>query len=136
MLPSAQQLVRENQDIRRSAGDPSIHANPGAIGKALRSGAVMNYAPDAVAGLAPVPQGAIAKRLDAYFEIYKKGSTIRTELFAGLSTFLALSYIFIVNPAILSKAGIDPSVSLFATLVVSAGATLVMGLWARLPFVV
>ena len=78
----------------------------------------------------------ISKALDSYFQISQKGSDIRTELFAGLSTFLSLSYIFIVNPAILSKAGIDPSVSLFATLAISAAATLVMGLWAKLPFVV
>ena len=47
-----------------------------------------------------------------------------------------MSYIFVVNPAILTKAGIDPSVSLFATVAISAAATLVMGFWARLPFVV
>jgi AGZA family xanthine/uracil permease-like MFS transporter len=76
------------------------------------------------------------KLIDEYFEISKKGSDFKTELLAGLSTFLALSYIFVVNPAILSKAGIDPSVSLFATVVISAAATLTMGLWARLPFVV
>ncbi len=73
--------------------------------------------------------------LDRYFGITKLGSSIRVELLAGLSTFLSLSYIFIVNPAILAEAGIDKSFALFATIVASALATLAMGLWARLPFV-
>jgi adenine/guanine/hypoxanthine permease len=82
------------------------------------------------------PKSAFLRAIDSYFEITKKNSDLKTEVLAGASTFLALSYIFVVNPAILSKAGIDTSVSLFATLVISAAATLVMGLWARLPFVV
>jgi AGZA family xanthine/uracil permease-like MFS transporter len=73
--------------------------------------------------------------LDRFFGISAKGSTVSRELLAGLSTFLALSYIFVVNPAILDNAGINKNVSLFATLVISAAATLAMGLWARLPFV-
>ena len=62
--------------------------------------------------------------------------TIPTEFIAGLSTFIALSYIFVVNPAILAQGGIPTAVSLFATIAISAGATLLMGLWARLPFAV
>ena len=73
--------------------------------------------------------------IDRYFGVTEKGSTVPREILAGLSTFLALSYIFVVNPAILDNAGINKNVSLFATLVISAAATLVMGLWARLPFV-
>jgi AGZA family xanthine/uracil permease-like MFS transporter len=73
--------------------------------------------------------------LDNYFEISKLGSSIRIELLAGLSTFLSLSYIFIVNPAILAEAGMDKSFALFATIIASALATLIMGIWARLPFV-
>ncbi len=79
---------------------------------------------------------APSDRLDQFFEIRAKGSTVRRELLGGLSTFFALSYIFIVNPAILEHAGIDKSVTLFATIIASALATLAMGLWARLPFVV
>jgi AGZA family xanthine/uracil permease-like MFS transporter len=74
--------------------------------------------------------------IDKYFRISERGSTISTEILAGLSTFLALSYIFVVNPSILSQAGVSTSVSLFATIAISAGATLLMGLWARLPFAV
>lgn len=76
------------------------------------------------------------KALDRYFEITKLGSTLRIEVLAGISTFLALSYIFVVNPAILSEAGIDKSAVFFATVIGSVLATLAMGLWAKKPFAV
>jgi AGZA family xanthine/uracil permease-like MFS transporter len=74
------------------------------------------------------------EKLTRYFGINDLGSTIPIELLGGLSTFLALSYIFVVNPAILAEAGMDRAAVLFATVLASAGATLLMGLWARLPF--
>jgi AGZA family xanthine/uracil permease-like MFS transporter len=74
------------------------------------------------------------QKIDNYFGITKSGSNFRTEIFAGVSTFLALSYIFVVNPAILGEAGINTSVAFFATIFGSVVATLLMGLWARLPF--
>jgi adenine/guanine/hypoxanthine permease len=77
-----------------------------------------------------------ATSLDRYFQITQRGSTVPTEVLAGVSTFLALSYIFVVNPAIMSQGGVPLAVSLFATIAISAGATLVMGVWARLPFAV
>jgi AGZA family xanthine/uracil permease-like MFS transporter len=76
------------------------------------------------------------KKINAFFEIEHRGSNIRTELLAGISTFLSLSYIFVVNPAILSVMGLSTSAIFFATVVGSVIATLVMGLWARLPFAV
>ncbi len=76
------------------------------------------------------------KRLDDFFGITRLGSSFRIEIFAGLSTFLSLSYIFVVNPAILSAAGINTSVAFFATILGSVIATLLMGVWARLPFAV
>jgi AGZA family xanthine/uracil permease-like MFS transporter len=76
----------------------------------------------------------VNKLLQSYFQITEKGSSISTELLAGVSTFLALSYIFVVNPAILAQAGMDPNAVLFATIVASSLATIAMGLWARLPF--
>lgn len=76
------------------------------------------------------------KKIDDFFGITRLGSTFRIEILAGLSTFLALSYIFVVNPAILSAAGINTSVAFFATVLGSVVATLIMGLWARLPFAV
>ena len=59
---------------------------------------------------------------------------VRRELLAGLTTFLTMSYILIVNPAILSDAGIPREGAVFATAVASALATLLMGTYARLPF--
>ena len=74
------------------------------------------------------------KKLNRFFEIKKLGSTWKIELLAGLSTFLSLSYIFVVNPAILAEGGFDKSMVFFATVVISALATIVMGLWANKPF--
>lgn len=71
-----------------------------------------------------------------YFQLDKFQTTIRTEIIAGISTYLSLAYIFIVSPAILSQAGIDPKAALFATAVSASLATLAMGLWANLPFAV
>jgi AGZA family xanthine/uracil permease-like MFS transporter len=75
------------------------------------------------------------ERIDSYFKISEKGSTLRTEVLAGVSTFLVLSYIFVVNPAILAQAGMNRSAVLFATIAISGLSTIAMGLWARLPFV-
>src|SRR5258708_31764113 len=74
--------------------------------------------------------------IDGYFGISERGSTIPTEILAGLSTFLALSYIFVVNPAILAQAGIPTAVSPFATISISAAGALFIGLCARHPFAV
>lgn len=74
-------------------------------------------------------------KINTFFEISKRGSNFKTEIFAGVSTFLSLSYIFVVNPAILSVMGLSASAIFFATIVGSVIATLLMGLWARLPFV-
>jgi adenine/guanine/hypoxanthine permease len=93
-------------------------------------------------GIAPPPAPgsswipAATARLDRFFEISRKGSTVSREVLAGTSTFLALSYIFVVNPGILAEGGIPKSVAFFATVTASALATLAMGLWARLPFAV
>ncbi len=76
------------------------------------------------------------EKIDRFFQISERGSTWKVELLAGFSTFLALSYIFVVNPAILSVAGISTSAVFFATILGSVVATLLMGLWARLPFAV
>jgi AGZA family xanthine/uracil permease-like MFS transporter len=73
---------------------------------------------------------------DNFFGVRRSGSSLRVEVFAGLSTFLALSYIFVVNPAILATAGIGKSAIFFATIVGSVLATMAMGIWANKPFAV
>ena len=60
----------------------------------------------------------------------------RTEILAGVSTFLATMYIIIVNPAILSQAGLPFSGVLTATVLLSFFCSLMMGLYARNPIVV
>lgn len=72
--------------------------------------------------------------MDKFFNITKEGSTARTELLAGLTTFLTMSYIIFVNPSILSQTGMSFSSVFIATCVASAIGTLIMGLYANLPF--
>lgn len=78
----------------------------------------------------------IAGRIGHYFQLEKFGTTISTEIVAGVSTYLSLAYIFIISPSILAQSGIDATSALFATAVASSLATLAMGLWANLPFAV
>ncbi len=83
--------------------------------------------------MSPTEPG-LRNHLLSFFEVSARGSTLKTELLAGISTFLALAYIVVVNPAILAEAGIDRQAVFFATVLTSGIATLLMGLWARLPF--
>lgn len=75
-------------------------------------------------------------RWDRYFGVTARGSTLPVEVLGGVSTFVALSYIVVVNPAILEQGGIPRESAFFATAVVGGLATIAMGLWARLPFAV
>ncbi|MDR3612681.1 MAG: NCS2 family permease [Candidatus Obscuribacterales bacterium] len=74
--------------------------------------------------------------LNRYFKLDELNTNVRTEVVAGLSTYLSLAYILVLNPAILSHTGMDTSAILFATAIASGVATLAMGLWAKLPFAV
>ncbi len=71
--------------------------------------------------------------LDKYFGITKAGSTLKTELVAGLTTFLTMVYIVIVNPAILTAAGIPFDQVFMATVIATVTGTLIMGLCAKYP---
>jgi len=77
--------------------------------------------------------------LDRFFRFTEKGSTIRTEMVAGLTTFLTMAYIIFVNPAILSTdfagnpTGLSVDAAMLATCLAAALATLLMGLYANLP---
>jgi AGZA family xanthine/uracil permease-like MFS transporter len=71
--------------------------------------------------------------IDNFFKISKNNSTIKTELLSGLSTFLSMSYIIFVNPLILSNAGMDSGSVFVATILISAFATILMGLYANMP---
>ena len=71
--------------------------------------------------------------LDRLFKIQLSGSTVRTEIIAGLTTFMAMSYIIFVNPNILSLSGMEKSALITATCLASAFASLLMGLYANYP---
>jgi len=78
-------------------------------------------------------------KLDKFFKISQRGSTIGTEIRGGLATFLAMSYIIVLNPLILSSAdgsGETLGISAVAasTALIAAVITLLMGLWANHPF--
>lgn len=62
--------------------------------------------------------------------------SFRVEFIAGLSTYLTLSYVFLLNPILLAKTGIDISAAFFGTVVSAFLATLLMGVWAKVPFAV
>jgi len=71
--------------------------------------------------------------LERYFHLVENQTTIRRELIGGLTTFVTMAYIVVVNPQILSQAGMPADGVLFATCISAAAATLVMGLYANYP---
>lgn len=82
-----------------------------------------------------VPQAGMRWRIDRYFGIRARGSTIGTEVRAGTTTFLTISYVLFVNPSILVAAGMPAEDAAVATALSVGIGTLVMGLWANFPFV-
>ena len=72
--------------------------------------------------------------LDNYFELSKKETNIKREVVAGITTFMTMAYILIVNPSILSAAGMDQGAVFTATAISAVVATLIMGIYAKLPF--
>lgn len=72
--------------------------------------------------------------LKKLFGFDSKKSTIRTEIFAGVTTFLTMAYILAVNPAILSETGMDKGAQFTTTALVSGIITLLMAVYAKLPF--
>ena len=88
------------------------------------------------------PRGGspLAKRLDRYFDITSRGSSIPTEIRGGAATFLTMAYILFVNPQILGSVAAPGGVKLpfdqllTVTALVAAVATLAMGIYGRYPF--
>ena len=76
---------------------------------------------------------SLAASLDRFFHLTERGSSVRTEVIAGLTTFLTMAYIVFVQPAVLSAAGMDAGAVLVATCIASAIGTLLMGLLANYP---
>jgi AGZA family xanthine/uracil permease-like MFS transporter len=71
--------------------------------------------------------------IERYFRIAENHTTVRQEVLGGLTTFLTMAYIIVVNPQILSQAGMPAEGVVFATCLSAAAATLVMGLYANYP---
>ena len=74
------------------------------------------------------------KNIANYFKFEEKGATLNGELRAGLTTFLTMAYILVVNPSMLAVAGIPFDDALFATAIAAFVGCVVMGLWANKPY--
>ncbi|MTV49178.1 NCS2 family permease [Heliobacillus mobilis] len=81
---------------------------------------------------APVEKGL----MDKLFHLSAKGTDVKTEILAGVTTFVALAYIIFVNPNILADAGIPKEAAIASTIYATVVATLLMGLWANFPIAV
>ncbi|MCM8777052.1 MAG: NCS2 family permease [Candidatus Omnitrophica bacterium] len=68
-----------------------------------------------------------------FFRFKEIGTDVKTEVIAGLTTFMAMAYIIVVQPAVLSQAGMDFGAVMVATCLSSAIATILMGLYANYP---
>jgi AGZA family xanthine/uracil permease-like MFS transporter len=73
---------------------------------------------------------------DGPFRLSQHGTTVRQEILGGVTTFITMAYIIIVNPAILEAAGIPRGPSMVATILAAAFGTLIMGLYANRPFAI
>jgi AGZA family xanthine/uracil permease-like MFS transporter len=71
--------------------------------------------------------------LNKFFRLDEHGTSVRVESMSGLTTFLAMAYITVVNPSILSQAGMDFGAVFVATCIAAAFGTIVMGLYANYP---
>ena len=74
--------------------------------------------------------------MQSYFNFQEHRTSYRQEFLAGITTFFTLSYIIIVNPAILAAAGIPKGASMTATILTAIFGTLLMGVYAKRPFAV
>ncbi len=72
--------------------------------------------------------------LEKFFKLSENKTTVKTEVLAGVTTFMTMAYILAVNPDILSATGMDKGALFTATAISAAIGTLVMALWAKLPF--
>ena len=84
----------------------------------------------------PVQEPVVDSGLDRFFKISERGSSVRQEVLAGITTFLAMVYSVIVVPGLLGKAGFPPGAVFVATCLVAGVGSLLMGLWANLPMAI
>lgn len=72
--------------------------------------------------------------MDRIFKLQQNGTNVRTELMAGLTTFMTMAYIILVNPSILSNTGMDSGAVFTATIIATVVATLMMAFIANVPY--
>lgn len=72
--------------------------------------------------------------MEKFFKLKENGTTVSTEFIAGLTTFFAMAYIIVVNPSLLSQAGMEWGAVFLATIIASIIGTLIMGLVANVPY--
>ena len=72
--------------------------------------------------------------IEKLFKLKEHNTDFKTEVMAGITTFMTMAYILAVNPNVLSAAGMDSTAVLLATCLASFIGTMVMGIWANLPF--
>jgi len=76
------------------------------------------------------------EKLKKYFLFNERGTTLRTEILAGITTFLSMMYIVIVNPTVLSAGGMDFEGVYIATIIATITGTLIMGVAAKYPIAI
>ncbi|MFE4119859.1 NCS2 family permease [Priestia sp. YIM B13486] len=74
--------------------------------------------------------------LDKLFHLTERKTDVKTEILAGITTFVTMSYIIFVNPTILADAGIPKEAAIAATIFATVFATLLFALWANIPIAV
>lgn len=72
--------------------------------------------------------------MEKFFKLKENGTSVSTEIMAGLTTFFAMSYILFVNPSILSASGMPSKAVFLATIIAAAISTLIMGLFGNVPY--
>ncbi len=75
-------------------------------------------------------------RIVRFFHFGERGTNLRREIIGGVTTFMTMSYIVVVNPAILKAASIPAEASIVATIVTAIFGTVIMGLYANRPFAI
>ena len=72
--------------------------------------------------------------MEKFFKLKENNTTVKTEILAGITTFMTMAYILAVNPNILSASGMDAHAVLIATALASFIGTVLMALFANYPF--
>ena len=82
------------------------------------------------------PHGKQSGLAERFFALEANETTVRREIVGGATTFVAMAYIIVLNPAILSFAGLPPGPETIATILTAAFGSLLMGLWANRPIAI